>query len=106
MKLKRGVHYGPLQGDSFLSELRIKMNSSKPSVREMLEIISVVSLVCYLVGFFIWNVFLFGLKFNEIEILQSRFIYSGLFFLFYLFVLVLSAHLIIKYVLPLKYSVS
>lgn len=56
------------------------------NVGRWLSFLSFFSAIFYAIGFIIWNIFLFGLKFNEIELLQSRFIYSGFFFILYLLI--------------------
>ena len=72
----------------------------------LLKIISLSSVAFYVAGFFIWNIFLFGLKFNEIEILQSRFIYTGFFFFIYFYIFILIIYLIFKYILPIHFELS
>lgn len=52
-------------------------------LKSILEWLSLFSIIFYIAGFLVWNIFLLNLKFNEIELLQSRFIYSGIFFVIY-----------------------
>lgn len=73
-----------------------KQTGDSLGVSNYLAIISLLSLACYIFGFLIWNLFLYNLRFNEIGILQTRFIYTGFFFIFYISLFFLICYLVIR----------
>lgn len=81
-----------------------KLNKGGVFVDKILRGLSLVSIASYIMGFLIWNTFLLRLKFQEIEILQSRFIYTGFFFILFLIVSYFVAKyffLLLRYFFPL-----
>src|SRR3989338_10502734 len=82
-------------------------------IRNTLQYLSVIGLVLFICGFWIWNIYLSALGFSEDEIVKTRFILTGFIFAlitgvgsFLLFQVAYSISWVLRKILPITFRIK